>query len=128
MSQRLASCTSTPAVWDTRLVGQDTLSGPMATRTGIVVSFLGAKPHGLAAFVLRTRISIDGKRSPRKFGNYFFEATPGEHSVAAELRYFGLPAGKAAKKVNVTEGQQAHIAFRTRPSWSIRTRGDSSIP
>jgi hypothetical protein len=63
--------------------------------------------------IAKPEVSIDGDTETMSWGSRFFPTSPGRHDVSVSFRWRGGPDPKASATIDVAQGQQVNLEFRT---------------
>jgi hypothetical protein len=73
-------------------------------------------------------VSVDGMKvgtAPWKGPGTLFELAPGRHVVQASFRYLGKDCGPAQAQVEVAEGQEVALLYRS--PWVVTMKGTLAV-
>jgi hypothetical protein len=63
--------------------------------------------------IAKPNVSIDGRTATMSWGRHFLPTSPGRHEVSVSFHWRGGPDPEASATVDVAQGQQINLEFRT---------------
>ena len=98
---------------------------PSSDPTGIVVK-TSVFPLSFILLLFKNTVTIDGVAHVMSWGENFFPAPAGAHTVTVSFKYlFFSKLGENRVSVNVAPGQSARVAYRS--SWFFLLPGKISV-
>ena len=76
---------------------------------------------------VKPKIAIDGRAEVRGWGSHFFPTSPGTHEVSVSFRWPGGPDPVASTTVDVADGEQVHVEYRTPAMFGLAITGKPAL-